>query len=58
MTFLDLNGTLQCYADDAVLMHSSSNIFNLIDEMQQDLLQIQIWLSRNNLKVNTKKLST
>lgn len=52
---LPLRGTLQLYADDAVLVYSSDNIDQLYVDMQHDLNLINQWFFHNGLTVNASK---
>jgi Reverse transcriptase (RNA-dependent DNA polymerase)/Endonuclease/Exonuclease/phosphatase family len=52
---LILHGDLQLFADDIALIYSEQNWENIEDNMNSDLQQLEIWMSRNKLVVNTKK---
>ena len=52
---ININGKIQMYADDTVVMLASSNITELIHNMQNDIDQINNWLQVNKLKINIKK---
>lgn len=52
---LNLNGTLQLYADDMVVLYKCVSPTILKSHMQQDILKIQQWLSDNCLKMNCDK---
>ena len=52
---LNLNGKVQMYADDTVVMLAASDINELIAKMQEDIRKIDTWLKENKLQLNTKK---
>ena len=52
---LNLKGSLQLYADDAVIMFASPNITQLIEHMQHDINELKIWLLTNKLELNIQK---
>lgn len=53
--YMDLNGYLQMYADDMVLVYSSENIEEIYNMMQTDLRKIDDYLTSNLMKINTEK---
>lgn len=55
LSLLHLSGSLQLYADDAVLLYSSSSQQNLCQQMQSDLSMIETWFSTNRLVLNHDK---
>ena len=54
---VEINGRMQMYADDIVIMIASPNNTDLIQKMQSDVMKINSWLQKNKLRVhiNTKK---
>lgn len=52
---LTLHGTLQLYADDAVLVCSGSDKNLVAQEIEDDLIQIDNWFTNNKLMINTSK---
>lgn len=52
---LKLKGKIQGYADDLALMHNSSNINELIQDLQVDLNILNNWLHNNKLELNANK---
>ena len=43
------------YADDATLYSSNVNVFNLCNDLSEDLACIDCWLKYNYLTLNYKK---
>lgn len=43
------------YADDAVIMHSSPSVENLVEDIQNDMITIFDWLKINKLQLNINK---
>lgn len=43
------------YADDAIIMYSSQNSTEIMQQMKDDLNKIIKWLKINGLAINTKK---
>lgn len=52
---VDLKGKMILYADDIALTYSCKKIEILNEEMQYDLNKLKTYLSKNLLKLNTKK---
>ena len=52
---IPLNGYIQMYADDTVLVYSCANTEQLQKQMQQDLSTINIWMFNNYLCFNASK---
>lgn len=52
---LKLNGIMILFADDAVLIHSHTDINTLNTKIQEDLNKISTWLSANKLTLNASK---
>ena len=49
------NSTLSMYADDASLCYQTSDINNLNDAIDNDLMQLDNWLKGNTLSLNVAK---
>lgn len=52
-----LKGSIQLYADDAVIVYSATNVNELYRDMQEDLNLIYLWFCNNGLTVNASKSS-
>jgi hypothetical protein len=52
---LPLKGIIQCYADDAVIIYSSSNFDELICDINYDLAMISQWFHSHCLQMNVEK---
>lgn len=52
---LSLLGEMQLYADDIVLMYTNKNVVDLKSNMESDLIQVNQWLKKNQLKLNVGK---
>jgi Reverse transcriptase (RNA-dependent DNA polymerase) len=50
-----LAGDLQLFADDIAIIYSNENWDQIENNMNSDLKQLEIWMARNKLVVNTKK---
>jgi hypothetical protein len=48
-------GQINCYADDALVYVSASNVEEAQELLQQCIDNIEYWYTENKLKVNTKK---
>lgn len=53
--YLNLNGKIQLYADDMVLIYETSNFESLYEQMQSDLLILSQWLAKNLMLINFDK---
>jgi exonuclease III len=54
---LKLKGKLQLYADDVILMYSSTSLTQMYDDMEHDLAILYDWFYNNSLTVNPDKTS-
>ncbi len=52
---LNLNGTVQLFADDGAIMYNSNTLEELQSKMQADLTVVNKWLKDNLLVLNTDK---
>lgn len=52
---LNLKGSLQLFADDAVIKYSTDTETELNEAIQNDLSCIEDWLERNKMSLNIKK---
>lgn len=52
---VNLHGTMQLYADDAVIMCSGKDIMNVKADMENDLEKIDEWCRDNKLTINSDK---
>jgi len=52
---LDLNGQIQLFADDAVLLYETNNNEDLSKMMNEDLEKINLWFTYNKLSLNVEK---
>ena len=52
---LDLNGYIQMYADDTILIYSCDSLNQLQMMMQTDLLKLNEWMYNNSLSLNASK---
>lgn len=52
---LKLKGKIQLYADDAVIMYHCLTSTDLINDINYDLVLIESWLTKNQLKMNVSK---
>lgn len=52
---IKLNGKVRLYADDAAIVYSASNNDNLQQQMIEDLINIESFLSSINLRLNINK---
>lgn len=55
ISFLNLKGSIQLYADDAVLKYSSKSELGLKNDINKDLESIEEWLHKHHLLLNIKK---
>ena len=52
---LTLHGKIITYADDTVILYSCTNLQNLQNSMNEDLLVIKNWFNANKLSININK---
>lgn len=52
---LSLHGTLQLYADDAVLVCTGKDVIEVAQKIEDDLSKIDNWFTNNKLLINTEK---
>lgn len=52
---LSINGKILTYADDTVLLYSSTNKNDLRNQIEADLIEIGCWLEANDLTLNLNK---
>lgn len=52
---LKLNGSLQLYADDAVIKCTGKDITQIADAIEQDLHTVNTWFQNNKLQINIDK---
>lgn len=50
-----VEGGVVCYADDTTLVHSSNDVQNLVELMEQSLVQASVWFQANFLSLNETK---
>lgn len=55
LSFVELNGMLQLYADDAVILYTSTSLQDLYTQMQADLDSLLVWFNKNRLVLNHDK---
>ena len=49
------NGQINCYADDALIYVSGTNMKEVETKLQDCINKVEFWYTENKLKVNTKK---
>lgn len=52
---LELNGKIQMYADDVAIVYGEKSSLELKHAIEHDLLEIQSWLYRHRMAMNTNK---
>ena len=52
---LKLKSYISLYADDTLLLHSSNNLIDLTNSLQEDLHNVGHWMEENKLSVNATK---
>lgn len=55
LSLLELNGVLQLFADDGVMMYESDSLEDLFLHMQEDLNILHQWMNKNFLILNSEK---
>lgn len=52
---LKLFGKMLTYADDTVLLYANSNLNDLTNQIESDLIEIETWFNANDLTLNLNK---
>lgn len=55
ISFLNLKGQIQLYADDAALKYSSKHEEDIRNDINHDFVVIEEWLKKHRILLNTKK---